>query len=274
MAPHLLARLARTWGRRDRNYRRWALGFAAVLAVFLGHNYLLTDVQYRQIQNHRKTDYLEGSTTVRSGEAIALLQIPSLDMNLVVAEGDTAATLRGGPAHISSTPLPGEGGNAVITGRSSRYGAPFRSLHKLKEGDEIVAQVKGGPPIGYAVTETRVTGTSEFTQDFDADRLTLVTAAGPLGRKHHVVVAERDDGGAANPPTSRSVGSSKFENRNAGVAAVALLVRLGALSAVVVMGLRIRARLRPATAALTLTPLVGYALIQLLPLEPILSNLW
>ena len=45
--------------------------------------------------------------------------------------------LKKGPGHWEETPLPGQGGNFVVSGHRTTYGAPFFKLNELKPGDEI-----------------------------------------------------------------------------------------------------------------------------------------
>ena len=60
------------------------------------------------------------------GEPFAFLTIPSLGIeDLVVYEGVDTETLKKGPGHMDSTPLPGQPGNAVVSGHRTTYGRPF-----------------------------------------------------------------------------------------------------------------------------------------------------
>ena len=79
-----------------------------------------------------------------SGEAVAIIRIPKIGVDQAVVEGVSLASLRKGPGHYPSTPLPGEAGNAAIAGHRTTYGAPFNRLDELVAGDEIqVTTVRG-----------------------------------------------------------------------------------------------------------------------------------
>ncbi len=65
-------------------------------------------------------------------------------------EGTDTRDLREGPGHWPETPLPGQGGNFVVSGHRTTYGAPFRKFDKVKEGD-LVDLV-----LPYAVARYRV----------------------------------------------------------------------------------------------------------------------
>jgi sortase A len=81
------------------------------------------------------------------GEPFALIRIPTLD-DLAdgwnVVEGVTLPILRAGAGHMPETPLPGQPGNAVISGHRTTYGAPFHNLDQLVEGDVIEVETAIG----------------------------------------------------------------------------------------------------------------------------------
>jgi sortase A len=81
---------------------------------------------------------------VRSGDAIARLEIPKIGVDKVVVEGVQTEELRKGPGHYRSTPLPGQPGNAAIAGHRTTYGAPFADIDQLQPGDEIIATTPQG----------------------------------------------------------------------------------------------------------------------------------
>ena len=78
------------------------------------------------------------------GEAVARIEIPSIDVDKVVVEGVQVTDLRKGPGHYRATPLPGQEGNASVAGHRTTYGAPFHDIDQLQPGDEItVTTVQG-----------------------------------------------------------------------------------------------------------------------------------
>lgn len=81
-------------------------------------------------------EYRQGK--VRSGEALTRLQIPNLDVDVMVVEGTSLAALRAGAGHYPKTPLPGEVGNVAIAGHRTTYGRPFNRLDELQPGDEVI----------------------------------------------------------------------------------------------------------------------------------------
>ena len=78
------------------------------------------------------------------GDALAQIQIPSIEVDKVVVDGVAVADLRKGPGHYSQTAMPGNAGNASIAGHRTTYGAPFNRIDELQPGDEItVTSIQG-----------------------------------------------------------------------------------------------------------------------------------
>jgi sortase A len=81
---------------------------------------------------------------IRNGSPVALLELPDLGVHAMVVEGTDGNQLKRGPGHLRSSLLPGEPGHAVIVGRRTTYGAPFKHLNLLRAGDRIVATTPYG----------------------------------------------------------------------------------------------------------------------------------
>jgi len=89
------------------------------------------------------------------GDAIGKLTIPSIGVSRFMVEGTDTATLRRGPGHYPSTPLPGERGTAAIAGHRTTYGAPFRRLDRVRRGDRVIVDMPYGRFV-YRAQGTRV----------------------------------------------------------------------------------------------------------------------
>lgn len=63
--------------------------------------------------------------------------IPAIDLDVMVINGVTPSDLRRGPGWIDWTDLPGSTGTCGISGHRTTYGAPFRRLDALSQGDTI-----------------------------------------------------------------------------------------------------------------------------------------
>ncbi len=142
------------------------------------------------------------------GDALAKIEIPSLDVDKVVVRGIAVADLRKGPGHYPQTPLPGNQGNSAIAGHRTTYGKPFNRIDELVPGDEItVTSVQG--EFHYKVLDASVAFGDHADQvdefgaghiivkpsatwvlnDFGDDRLTLTACHPKLSSRQRIIVA-------------------------------------------------------------------------------------
>ena len=114
---------------------------------------------------------------IEAGTPIALLQIPSLGVNKIVLEGTTAGELKRGPGHLRTSVVPGQYGHAIIAGRRTTYGSPFRRLNLLRAGDEIVTTTPYGRFV-YRVRTTTFVGPRKAlnVEESTSGLLTLLTS--------------------------------------------------------------------------------------------------
>jgi sortase A len=120
----------------------------------------------------------------------------------VVMDNDRPRTLAFGPGLRAGTPLPGTGGNSVISAHRDTH---FALLGDVRDGDPIVVQTLDGETVHYRVAGRRIVDVNDgwVADDHGRDELTLVTCW-PLdalragGRQRLVVTAVRLD-----PPRSR-----------------------------------------------------------------------
>jgi sortase A len=134
--------------------------------------------------------YAQGKLKV--GDALTRLEIPSLEVDVVVVEGTTPAALHAGAGHYPRTPLPGAEGNVAIAGHRTTYGRPFNRLDELAPGDRVILTA----PIGRYVYEVTEQPWIVEAHDWSAVRtypekgawLTLTTCH-PEGSASHRIVA-------------------------------------------------------------------------------------
>lgn len=110
------------------------------------------------------------------GQAFARLVIPNADVDEVLFHGVGRSTLKKGPGHMPWTALPGQPGNAVISGHRTTYGAPFFDLDLLEPGDELRVQTALGWHV-YEVRSLEIVTASDVwvTEHRDGAWLTLTT---------------------------------------------------------------------------------------------------
>jgi sortase A len=104
---------------------------------------------------------------------VGRLEIPRLDMSIMILDGIDNRTLRRGIGHIPGTALPGESGNAGIAGHRNSF---FRALGQIRKHDRITIQTFDGV-YEYEVDSIRVVdpGAVEVLNDTRHGVLTLVT---------------------------------------------------------------------------------------------------
>ena len=86
------------------------------------------------------------------GEAFAQMRIPAIELDVTVLEGVRRRDLKKGPGHLTGSPLPGQPGNAIVSGHRTTYGAPFGALDELVPGDQIEVETALGVHV-YEVRE-------------------------------------------------------------------------------------------------------------------------
>jgi sortase A len=128
------------------------------------------------------------------GDSLTRIQIPKIDVDVVVVEGTTASALRAGAGHYPDTPLPCEAGNVAIAGHRTTYGRPFHNVDLLEPGDEIILQT----PIGECTYEVAKAPFPVAPSDYhvvantpDAANLTLTTCHPKGSARQRLVVQAR-----------------------------------------------------------------------------------
>ena len=95
---------------------------------------------------------LRTEPVVPEGEPLGLITIDKIGLEAVLFEGVDRDTLKDGPGHMPWTPVPGQPGNAVISGHRTTYGRPFYDLDLLALGDRVEVETA----IGISVYEVKV----------------------------------------------------------------------------------------------------------------------
>ena len=154
------------------------------------------------------------------GTAVARIEIPAIGLRQTVLQGVGRHTLRSGPGHYPSTPMPGEGGNVAIAGHRTTYGAPFLELDELEPGDRIAVETADGvfryEVQGHEAPDGTVRGHHivdpaqvEVIADHGDDRLTLTACHPRYSARQRIIVTARlvdqPPPGAPTPPPDRTV---------------------------------------------------------------------
>jgi sortase A len=123
------------------------------------------------------------------GNAVGRIVIPAAGVDWTVVEGVSRADLKAGAGHMPGTALPGQPGNAVISGHRTTYGAPFLHLDRVSVGDLITVETASGTHV-YQVAETLVVDPSDtwVAAQWDGAWLTLTTCEPVLSSRQRLVV--------------------------------------------------------------------------------------
>jgi sortase A len=180
------------------------------------------------------------------GSPVAILTIPRLGTEQVVASGTASGDLFAGPGHLRSTPLPGQVGVSVVLGRSSTYGAPFADLDRLVPGDAIEARNAQGE-VTYKVKAVRRAGDPVPTVPTGSGGLlTLVTSEGGGAmsalRAGHVlyVDAVTDQALPAGPVAAAVPDSEQAMARDSGALPTLVLLLAGVVGLVLAVSVALR----------------------------------
>src|SRR5262245_20693514 len=137
---------------------------------------------------------------VKIGEGIGRLEVPAIDLDIVVVQGTDTASLQKGPGHYASgvvqpgpggtvetmkrigdgTAFPGQGKTIGIAGHRTTYLAPFRRIDQIQPGDKIYLLMPYGN-FTYVVEKHEIVDPSDVTvvENVGYERLVL-TACHPL----------------------------------------------------------------------------------------------
>ena len=100
--------------------------------------------------------------------------------------------------HLNSV-VPGQAGNAVISGHNNIGGSVFRNLHRLQPGDEITVVTNVGTEVDYTVSEVQIVpekyasaaqraANAQAIGPTSDERLTLITCWPSNSNTHRVIV--------------------------------------------------------------------------------------
>ena len=117
---------------------------------------------------------------MKEREAIGRIEIPRIDLDIVVVQGTDTASLQKGPGHYKATSIPGQPGTVAIAGHRTTYLAPFRQIDEIEDGDEIRIEMPYGA-FTYVVEKHEIVdpGQVEIIEPVGYERLVL-TACHPL----------------------------------------------------------------------------------------------
>lgn len=119
-----------------------------------------------------------------------VIEIPKIEVNAAVVNGTTPEYLKEGPGLYEISPLPGdENANVLIAGHRTTYGAWFRKVDKLTDGDDIIVKFQG-KDYNYRVEKVFTIEKNDWsvTEPQGYSSLTLTSCHPPGSSRKRIVV--------------------------------------------------------------------------------------
>ena len=124
------------------------------------------------------------------------LQIPKIDQDVPVVEGDGPEQLKKGVGHHIYSANPGESGNVVLSAHNDIHGEIFRDLDQLEEGDLVIV-FTARQSYTYAVQEVIVVEPTQVEYlESDGEAIVTLISCYPylVDNKRIVVIADLIEG--------------------------------------------------------------------------------
>ncbi|MCU1449522.1 MAG: sortase family protein LPXTG-site transpeptidase [Acidimicrobiales bacterium] len=176
------------------------------------------------------------------GEAVAIIDIPKINIDKAVVEGVGVPDLKKGPGHYPQTPMPGHKGNAAIAGHRTTYGHPFYDLDALKPGDQIIVSTREGK-FEYRVDHSMNVDPHDVAvlNPTPDDILTLTTCTPRFSAAQRLIVVSKLVGPALeSPPPAANTGTQTLASEKPGLSgkqtAKGPAIEWGVLAALVFFG--------------------------------------
>lgn len=151
-------------------------------------NVLLTDPFEAEAHKNASEEY-EQRLNLSGDGVMGYIEIPNINVKLVIYHGTDSETLEKGVGHMENTSLPigGEATHAVLSAHTAYAKATlFNDLINLQKGDTFYLKVLD-EILAYQVDQIKVvepSDTSDLLIDRNADQVTLVTCT-PYGVNSH-----------------------------------------------------------------------------------------
>ncbi len=120
---------------------------------------------------------------------LGILTIPKIKVEQVVLFDATPQNLALAPSLIKDTAYPGTVGNAAIAGHRVSHGFPFRNIHTLKKGDEIIFENTSGEFTYKVIKKFKVLPTNtDVLKQTAKPQITLLSCDPPFSAKYRLAV--------------------------------------------------------------------------------------
>jgi sortase A len=100
---------------------------------------------------------------LKVGQPLGRIIVPRLKLNKVFIHGTRwRQDLSRGPGHYPQTEIPAIGQTVAIAGHRTTFGAPFRYINKLRDGDQITLELPYGT-FYYVVFKHKIVDNSDWS---------------------------------------------------------------------------------------------------------------
>jgi sortase A len=123
---------------------------------------------------------------LEEGKPLGRIVIRRMGVRVIFVQGTSwARDLSKGPGHYEQTSVPGLGKTTAIAGHRTTFGAPFRKIDRLRQGDAIVLELPYGT-FRYRVLSHKVVESNDWSiiRERGFDQLVL-SACHPLYSSSH-----------------------------------------------------------------------------------------
>ena len=140
---------------------------------------------------------------VRVGEIL----IPKIGLVHPIYEGVDLKVVDHGPGHWPGSAMPGELGNAVFAGHRVTHSHPFRRIHELVPGDEIIFRTEMGE-FTYQMTKQEIVFPDDtwIVDPTDDATITLFACHPPGSARQRIVVRGSFRKSSPLPPGAKPLG--------------------------------------------------------------------
>lgn len=123
---------------------------------------------------------------------IGTIELPAIKIDVPMFEGVSLPTLDKGPGHWPGSAMPGGVGNVVIAGHRVSHNRPFYNIDKMKKGDQVVFNVRGGRYV-YLVRELQIVDPDAlWIVEQTPSKTATLFACHPKGSTKHRIVLFAD----------------------------------------------------------------------------------
>ncbi|WP_442599673.1 class D sortase [Neobacillus sp. D3-1R] len=147
-------------------------GYQIVKSSFVQTKTLSTAI--KEVRERETALLDDQAETVKNGEVLGVLELPTLNEKLPIVKGVTEEALEKGVGYYEGTALPNQHDQIVLSGHRDTV---FKRLGKLKIGDELVVEMPYGS-FTYIIEETFIVEANDRTvihSTAPVEKLTLTT---------------------------------------------------------------------------------------------------